>query len=168
MAIAMGKACRGNGLNRFHVKRHSLIVHICSSSFGINPQEDEKMTVIQSARGLALASSLVVASFSATGLQLAALSAGGMVVLAGEAMAQTVIPGVGVIVKKNPGSGAIVKGVSDDNGEVVFDGLEAGEFTVTVGTNRPQSFTISKGGGGIKVVVTGKAHNYTGHVTLLR
>ncbi|MFN0192039.1 MAG: hypothetical protein ACKVP5_08690 [Aestuariivirga sp.] len=126
------------------------------------------MKVIQSVRGLALASSLVVAGFSGTGLQLAALSAGGMVVLAGEAMASTTLPGVGIVIKKKPGNAPIAKGASDDNGEMVFERLEAGEYTVTVGKNRPQSFTIGQGGGGIKVVVKGTKEKYVGHVTLLR
>lgn len=126
------------------------------------------MVGIQKLRAGVLASSLVLAGFSGTGLQLGALSAGGILVLSGEAMAQTAIPGVGSVVKKKPGNSPIASGVSDDNGEVVFKGLEAGEYTVTVGRNRPQSFTIGKGGGGIKVTVVGTKEQYEGIITPLR
>ncbi len=125
------------------------------------------MNFSQPAKAFALATALFTTAFSSTSLQMTALSAGGVVLMAGEAMATSNIPGVGTVVKKHPGPRAIAKGVSDDNGEVVFK-LEPGEYTVTVGNNRPQDFKIGRGKSGIKVVVTGTKEEYVGHVTLLR
>ncbi len=96
------------------------------------------------------------------------LVAGGMVFTAGEALAQTVIPGVGTVVKKKPGDASIAKGVSDENGEVRFEGLEPGDYTVTVGENKPQDFSIKEKGIVVIIVVEGEKHKYVGHVTLLR
>jgi hypothetical protein len=125
------------------------------------------MNISKTTKAFALATALFTTTFSGSGLQVMALGAGGVMMMAGEAMAQNTIPGVGVIIKKNPGGGAIVKGVSDDNGEVAFK-LEAGDYSVTVGDNKQQDFTIAKGQSGIKVVVTGTKEEYVGHVTLLR
>lgn len=125
------------------------------------------MTISKTAKAFALAAALLTTAFSGSSLQVVALGAGGVVLMAGEAMAGASIPGVYTVVKKKPGNASIAKGVSDDNGEVVFK-LEPGDYSVTVGQNRPQNFTIGRGQTGIKVVVTGEKHKYVGHVTLLR
>jgi uncharacterized surface anchored protein len=96
------------------------------------------------------------------------LLAGGMVFAAGEAMAANTIPGVGTVIKKKPGDSAIAKGVSDEKGEVRFEGLEPGDYTVTVGENKPQDFSIKEKGIVVIIVVEGTEHEYVGHVTLLR
>jgi hypothetical protein len=125
------------------------------------------MNFSQPAKAFALATALLATTFSGTGLQVTALGAGGIMLMADEAMASNNVPGVGGIVKKKPGNGPIAKGVSDDNGEMVFK-LDPGEYSVTVGNNRPQDFKIGRGKTGIKVVVTGTKEEYVGHVTLLR
>ena len=125
------------------------------------------MKLTNTAKAFAMAAALFTTALTSQPLQIAALGAGGAVMLAGEAMAQNQVPGVGIIVKKKPGNGPIANGVSDDNGEVVFK-LEPGEYSVTVGRNRPQDFKIGRGQSGIKVVVTGNKEKYVGHVTLLR
>jgi uncharacterized surface anchored protein len=96
------------------------------------------------------------------------LLAGGIVFTAGEAVAQSTVPGVGHVVKKKPGNGPVAKGVSDENGEVRFEGLEPGDYTVTVGENKPQDFSIKEKGIIVIIMVEGTEHEYVGHVTLLR
>lgn len=96
------------------------------------------------------------------------LLAGGMILVAGEAVAQNAIPGVGTVVKKKPGDASIAKGVSDEKGEVRFEGLEPGDYTVTVGENKPQDFSIKEKGIIVIIMVEGEKHKYVGHVTLLR
>jgi hypothetical protein len=96
------------------------------------------------------------------------LLAGGMFFTAGEALAQTGIPGVGIVVKKKPRDAPIAKEVSDENGEVRFEGLEPGDYTVTVGENKPQDFSIKEKGIIVIIMVEGTEHEYVGHVTLLR
>ena len=96
------------------------------------------------------------------------LLAGGMVFAASEAVAQGTVPGVGTVVKKKPGNSPIAKGVSDEKGEVRFEGLEPGDYTVTVGENKPQDFSIKEKGIIVIIMVEGTEHEYIGHVTLLR
>jgi uncharacterized surface anchored protein len=94
------------------------------------------------------------------------LVVGGVVFTEGEAMAQTGVPGIGTVVKKKPGNPSIAKGVSDEKGEVRFEGLEPGDYTVTVGENKPQDFGIKEKGIVVIIVVEGEKHKYVGHVTL--
>jgi hypothetical protein len=125
------------------------------------------MNLSQTTKAFALASALFTTAFSSTSLQVTALSAGGVMLMAGEAMASTNLPGVGIVIKRKPGNAPIAKGVSDDSGEVVFK-LEPGEYSISVGDNKPQDFKIGKGQRGIKVAVTGTKEEYVGHVTLLK
>ncbi len=96
------------------------------------------------------------------------LLSGGLVLAAGEAVAGATIPGVGTVVKRKPGDASIAKDVSDEKGEVRFEGLEPGDYTVTVGENKPQDFSIKEKGIVVIIVVEGEKHKYLGHVTLLR
>jgi hypothetical protein len=126
------------------------------------------MNFSRSTKAFALATALLTAAFSGTALQVTALGAGGVMLMAGEATARNNVPGVGTVVKKRRGGGVhIAEAVTDENGEVVFT-LEPGEYSITVGNNKPQDFTIGEGQHRIKVVVTGIKKNYVGHVTLMR
>ncbi len=94
------------------------------------------------------------------------LVVGGSVLVAGEAVAGNHIPGIYTVIKH--GKTAVAKGVSDEKGEVRFEGLKPGDYTVTVGENEPQAFSIKKRGIIVIILVEGKKHKYVGHVTLLR
>ena len=118
-----------------------------------------------SARAAALAAALCTTIFNSAPVQVATLGAGALALTAGAAMAQSQVPGVGIIIKRKPGNAPIARGVSDANGAVSFK-LEPGAYSVTVGRNKPQNFTIAKGQTGVQIVVWGTKESYVGKITV--
>jgi hypothetical protein len=108
----------------------------------------------------------------------AALAAGVTLLSVRPAFAQILIPGVGIVVKKKPGNAPIARGTSDGEGNIIFKGLEPGEYSICFAADRGDGgscadVTVGKDGTIRAQTVfdekrKAKRHNYVGHVTLLR
>lgn len=104
---------------------------------------------------------IVAASLAAAGLMLAASAAGAQSIT----IPGVGVPGVGVVVKHGPKVAA--RGATDRNG-IFRAKLQPGSYSLIIDGQSPQPVEVPKSAGGVSVAVSGKKHNYVGHVTLLR